>query len=116
MLSYVTCFSYDFHSWSDVLLGVKKNPETDNIPQVDVDLPETDEAKPVQNILLWFHDGLSRSYFLYNLPKTWSFLESLLEEKSGNGGFYFRGHNTLGLNSAPNMVPLWTGRQNMNFS
>jgi hypothetical protein len=64
---------------------------------------------PVQNILIWFNDAVSRSHYIYSLPKTWAFLESLLEEKSGNGGFWFSSHNVLGFNTRPNIFPLFTG-------
>jgi hypothetical protein len=72
-------------------------------------LVEDSPDMAIQNILIWQFDGISRSYYQHNLPKTWAFLESLLEDESGRGGFLFRGHNTLGLNSLPNMAPLWTG-------
>ncbi len=87
-----------------------KEPATDKIPTVDSSsLPETDKAMPVQNILIWFHDAVSKGNFIYSLPKTWALLESLLEEKSGKGGFLLASHNVLGLNSLPNTIPLFTG-------
>jgi hypothetical protein len=93
------------------LLGIAIHPDADKIPKVmdGSTLPLTDEVSPVQNILIWSNDAISRSYFIHNLPKTWAFLDTLLDEKSGKGGFLLRGHNVLGLNSAPNMVPLLTG-------
>ena len=69
-----------------------------------------DEIMPVQNVLLWDNDAISRSYYIYNAPKTWAFLESLLDDRTGRGGFLLRSHNVLGLNSPPNMVPLFTGK------
>jgi hypothetical protein len=99
-------------SWSDVLLTVVKNPSASSkyLPGVDsASLHETDPTMPVQNILVWFNDGVSKSHYIYNLPKTWAFLESLLEDRSGQGGFLFQSHNVLGPNSPPNFVPLFTG-------
>ncbi len=87
-----------------------KQPTTDKIPKVDISsLPETNEAMPVQNILVWLHDAVSRNNFIYSLPKTWALLESLLEENSGKGGFLLTSHNILGRNTHPNIVPLFTG-------
>jgi hypothetical protein len=88
---------------------VTKEPAADRFPQVDDLLFEKDQKMPVQNILLWMYDGISRSYFMHNLPKTWAYLESLLEHKSGGGGFLFRGHNTVGLNSHPNWSAFMRG-------
>ena len=61
------------------------------------------------NILIWLFDSVSKNYFKHNLQKTWTFLDSLSEEKSGRGGFLLEGHNLVGYNSMPNLVSLWTG-------
>jgi hypothetical protein len=102
--------NYNYSSWSDVLLTFSKQPATNTIPRVNSSsLPDTDEVMPVQNILIWFNDAVSESNYIYSVPRTWAFLESLLEEKSGNGGFWFRSHNVLGRNTNPNLIPLFTG-------
>ena len=89
-----------------MLFGLVPNQEAKSFPS----FKEThDEDAPVQNILVWLTDSISRDYYRYNLPKTWSFLESLLDCRSGQGGFDFKGFNTMGLNSYPNVVPFWTG-------
>lgn len=98
--------------WSDVLLGLVPNPKTIQIPPFTA-VPD-DEA-PIQNILVWLTDSISRDYYRHNLPRTWSFLESLLEARSGRGGFDFHGFNTMGLNSYPNYVPLFTGEAHLRF-
>jgi hypothetical protein len=99
--------------WKEVFLGIVKHPHTSKMPQfngVKHKAASEDQDMPIQNILIWQFDGTSRSYYQHNLPKTWAFLESLLEVKSGQGGFLLRGHNTVGWNSLPNMAALWTGK------
>jgi hypothetical protein len=97
------------HRWEEVLWEVSKETEADKFPKVDDSLFEKDPKMPVQNVILWMYDGISRSYFMHNLPKTWAYLESLLEHTSGRGGFLFRGHNTVALNSYPNWSAFMKG-------
>ena len=103
--------------WTDVLRGFLRHPATNKLPELDGSLlPDQMPAMPTQNLLIWLLDGISRSYFMHNLPKTWAFLESLLEDQSGKGGFVLRGHNVVGINSNPNLVALWTGQWSTNVN
>ena len=102
--------------WLDVFLGIVNHPSApERMPKNAGDsFVKENPDTPIQNILIWQFDGISRSYYEHDLPKTWAFLESLLEEKSGRGGFLFRGHNTVGWNSLPNMAAFWTGNATIN--
>ncbi len=95
--------------WEEVLWSVEKKLVANSFPHVNNLLFEEDLEMPVQNVVLWMYDGISRSYFTHNLPKTWAYLETLLEHKSGGGGFLFRGHNTVGFNSLPNFSAFMKG-------
>jgi hypothetical protein len=96
--------------------GFVQHPATRNFPTVDAghdDLRHQTPHMPIQNLLIWLFDGVSTSYFKYNLPKTWAFLETLLEDKSGKGGFLLRGHNVVGINTRPNLIAMCTGWKNL---
>ncbi|CAG0920192.1 unnamed protein product, partial [Notodromas monacha] len=97
----VQCKNTNNDTWSDVLLGVRKNERTSEIPE---ELKMTSNHSPVKNVIVWMFDAISRNAFTRNLPKTWAFME-----KEANG-VLFKGFNVHGFNSMPNIIPFWTGK------
>ena len=104
-MKFDNCNKNLFCRWKEVLLATVENSAAKAMPKIAKTPDATsDKMSPIQNVLIWLFDGISRSYHQHNLPKTWALLESLQED-----GFILKGFNTLGLNSVPNMVPFWTG-------
>ncbi|CAG0919436.1 unnamed protein product [Notodromas monacha] len=84
--------------FNETYLVPKVNPVSESCRKVP-----SDERGYSFNILYLVYDGISRNFFVRNLPKTWQFMKSKMR------GIEFHGHSALGLNSAPNQIPLWTG-------
>ena len=58
---------------------------------------------PRMNVLVWMFDGVSRNFFIRNVPKTWEYMTKVMK------GTVFENYNVVGRNSLPNIVPFWTG-------
>mmetsp|Transcript_6546 Transcript_6546/g.11475 ORF Transcript_6546/g.11475 Transcript_6546/m.11475 type:complete len:778 (+) Transcript_6546:3890-6223(+) len=73
------------------------------------------ERKPAQKliILILTVDSASRRHFYRKLPKTVDFLNNL--DASQHRVYDFKIHNVIGDNSARNSVPLFTGKQRLNY-